>query len=173
MNVRAIVPWYRGDRVRNPIVQEEPIGSVVSLHREMNRLFDDMFRGFETPSLWGRRGGGWPHMDVEETDKEYRLTAELPGLEERDVEVLLQDGVLTVRGEKKVENESANRTVSERYYGRFERQLPLAHDIDEGAINATFRNGVLTVTVPKSAQSTERTKKIPINAAAGAAVKSH
>jgi len=104
-------------------------------------------------------------MDVEETDKEYRVTTELPGLEERDVEVLFQDGILTIRGEKKVEKDAGNRTFSERYYGRFERQISLDRDIDESTINATFRNGILTVTAPKSAQAVERTKRIPINVA--------
>jgi HSP20 family protein len=136
---------------------------IVSLHREMNRLFDDVFRGFESSHVWGNRGA-WPSVDVEETDKEYRVTAELPGLEERDVEVFLQDGVLTVRGEKKLEKEAGNRTVSERYYGRFERQFALDRDIEESAISATFRNGILTVIAPKSAQAVERTKRIPINA---------
>jgi HSP20 family protein len=126
------------------------MGPVVSLHREMNRLFHDVFRGFESSHLWGNRDA-WPSTDVEETDKEYRVTAELPGLEQRDVEVLLQDGVLSVRGEKRIEKESANKTFSERYYGRFERQIALDRDIDESAIHAMFRNGVLTVTIPKAA----------------------
>ena len=103
-------------------------------------------------------------MDVEETDKEYRVTAELPGLEERDVEVLLQDGLLIVRGEKKLESENRNRTYSERFYGRFERQITLDRDVDDGAVNATFKNGVLAVTVPKSVRAVERSKQIPINA---------
>jgi HSP20 family protein len=167
MNVRDLVPWSRGDRERSPSTRSEPMSPVVSLHREMNRLFDDVFRGFEDPRFWGGHGA-WPSMDLEETEKEYRVTVELPGLEERDVEVLLQDGVLTVRGEKKLESEAGNRRSSERYYGRFERQIALDRDIDESAINATFRNGVLTVTVPKSAQAVERTKRIPINAGAKA-----
>jgi HSP20 family protein len=103
-------------------------------------------------------------MDVEETEKEYRVTAELPGLEERDVEVLLQDGLLAIRGEKKLESENRHRTYSERFYGRFERQITLDRDIDESAVNATFKNGILTVTVPKSAHAVERRKRIPINA---------
>jgi HSP20 family protein len=129
----------------------------------MNRLFDDVFRDFDDSRLFGGRSG-WPSMDVEESEKEYRVTAELPGLEERDVEVLLQDGLLTVRGEKKVETENRNRTYSERFYGRFERQISLDRDIDESEVNATFKNGVLTVTVPKSASAVERSKRIPINA---------
>ena len=164
MNVRDLVPWSRGDRERSPAASSGSLGPVMSLHREMNRLFDDMFRGFDDSRLWGGRGG-WPSIDVEETDKEYRVTAELPGLEERDVEVLLQDGLLTVRGEKKIETEARNRTYSERYYGRFERQITLDRDVDDSAVTATFKNGILTVRVPKSAQAVERAKRIPINTA--------
>ena len=163
MNVRDLVPWSRGDRERSPATRSDSLHPVMSLHREMNRLFDDVFRGFDESRLFSGRSG-WPSMDVEESDKEYRVTAELPGLEERDVEVLLQDGLLTVRGEKKLESENRNRTYSERFYGRFERRITLDRDVEEGAVNATFKNGVLTVTVPKSAHAVERTKRIPINA---------
>ncbi len=162
MNVRDLVPWARGDRERSPTTRSDSISPVVSLHREMNRLFDDVFRGFDDSRLFAGRSG-WPSIDVEETEKEYRVTAELPGLEERDVEVLLQDGLLSVRGEKKLESENRSRTYSERFYGRFERQITLDRDIDENAVNATFKNGVLTVTVPKSTSAVERSKRIPIN----------
>jgi HSP20 family protein len=138
----------------------------------MNQFFDDMFRGFDDFQFFGGRSG-WPSLDVEETDKEYRVTAELPGLQERDVEVLLQDGLLTVRGEKKIESENRNRTHSERFYGRFERQISLDRDVDENAVSATFKNGVLAVTVPKSAQAVERRKRIPINADVKFEGKSH
>jgi len=128
----------------------------------MNRLFDDVFRGFDDPRFWGGRGA-WPSVDVEETEREYRVTAELPGLEEGDVEVLLHDGLLTLRGEKKLETESRNRSYSERFYGRFERQIALDRDVDDGAVKATFKKGVLTVTVPKDSRVVERAKRIPIN----------
>lgn len=166
MNVRDLVPWSRPDRERSASGRSEPMNPVLSLHREMNRLFDDVFRGFDHSPFGNRHP--WPSMDVEESDKEYRVTAELPGMEERDIEVLLQNGVLTLRGEKKVEKDSGNRTFSERYYGRFERQISLDRDVDESAVSAAFRNGVLTVTIPKSAQSIERTKRIPINGGAKA-----
>ncbi len=163
MNVRDLVPWSRGDRERSPGTRSEAISPVLSLHREMNRLFDDVFRGFENSPFWGNRNA-WPSVDVEESDKDYRVTAELAGLEERDIEVLLQEGILTLRGEKKIDKASGNTTFSERYYGRFERQISLERDIDENGVSATFRNGILTVTIPKSAQSIERTKRIPVNA---------
>jgi len=134
---------------------------VATLHRDVNRLFEEAFRGFGDSPLFG--GRGWPSMDVEEKEKEYRVTAELPGLDEKDVEVLLHDGILTVRGEKKLESEDRNRTYSERFYGRFERQIPLDRDVDDSAVKATFKQGILTVTVPKSAKAAERTKRIPIS----------
>lgn len=161
MNVRDLVPWSRGERERGPVVQSMSQNPVASLHREMNRLFDDVFRGFDDSRFWGR--SAWPSVDVEETDKEYRVTAELPGLEERDVEVLLHEGLLTVRGEKRLETEAKNRTYTERFYGRFERQIALDREVDENAVTATFKNGILTVLVPKTAGAAERTKRIPIN----------
>ncbi len=163
MNVRDLVPWARGARERSPTTRSDAVSPVVSLQREMNRIFDDVFRDFDDSRFFAGRTG-WPSVDVEETDKEYRVTAELPGLEERDVEVLLHDGLLTVRGEKRLETENRNRTYSERFYGRFERQIALDRDIDESAVDATFKNGVLTVTVRKSTSAVERSKRIPINA---------
>lgn len=163
MNVRDLVPWNRsGDRDRTLPVAEGPGASpLFTLHREMNRLFDDVFRGFDGPSLWGGRLA-WPQIEVQDHEREYWVTAELPGLEEKDVEVLFDDGVLTLRGEKRQETEDRSRAFSERVYGRFERRLSLG-DIDENAIQATFRNGVLTVTAPKSERSRERVRRIPIN----------
>ena len=159
MNFRNIVPWNRGERDRD----SQSMYPVASLHRDVNRLFEEAFRSFGDSPFFGDRE--WPRVDVEEADKEYRVTAELPGLDEKDVEVLLHDGVLTVRGEKKVESEDRNRTYSERFYGRFERRLSLDRDIDESAVKATFKKGILTVTVPKSAMALERAKRIPISVA--------
>ena len=145
MNVRDLVPWTRGDRERSPTTRSESLGPVVNLHHEMNRLFDDVFRAFDT-SRWAGGQGAWPSIDVEE----------------RDVEVLYQDGVLTLRGEKKLEKETNDRSVRERFYGRFERRVSLDREIDEEAISAVFRNGVLAVTLPKSAKAVEKSKRIPI-----------
>jgi HSP20 family protein len=160
MNVRDLVPWTRGDRERHPTAQPESLGPVVNLHHEMNRLFDDVFRAFDSPRAEGR--GAWPSMDVEETDKEYRVTAEIPGLEGRDIEVLFQEGVLTLRGEKKLEKEGQGRSIRERFYGRFERWVGLDREVNEEGIKAEFSNGLLTVTLPKSAKATDSAKRIEI-----------
>jgi HSP20 family protein len=160
MNVRDLVPWVRADRERHPTARSESLGPVVNLHHEMNRLFDDVFRAFDTPQTGSY--GAWPSMDVEETTKEYRVTAEIPGMEERDIEVLFQEGALTLRGEKKLENEGQDRSIRERFYGRFERRVALDREVDEESIHAVFRNGLLTVTLPKSAKATETAKRIEI-----------
>jgi len=162
MNMRDLVPWNRSERNRTslPTASENPM---FTLHREMNRLFDDVFRGIDAPGLWGARGS-WPQIEVEETDGEYRVSAELPGLEEKDVEVFVQDGILILRGEKRAESEDRSRAFSERVYGRFERRLAL-DGIDEDRIQAKFHNGVLSITAPKSAQSADRVKRIAINQA--------
>ena len=167
MSVRDLIPW---GRERSPSVPGgEVMDPVLSLHREMNRLFDDFFRGFESrvPSAgWGGGFGGmgWPHTDVVETDKEYRVTAELPGLEEKDVEITFQDGTLTLKGEKKEEHNGDNPLHSERYYGRFQRVLSIGPDVDEEKVSASFRNGVLTVVLPKAPDAQGKAKRISINA---------
>jgi HSP20 family protein len=125
----------------------------------MNRLFDDVFRDF---GVTGRRSGGaWPHIEVMETDEGYRLTAELPGIDEKDVELSLEDGVLTLRGEKKSEIED-RRGYSERYYGAFERRVQV-REVDEAQVKATFDKGVLTVDLPRLPEAKAHAKRIPIN----------
>jgi HSP20 family protein len=133
-----------------------------TLHREVNRLFDDVVRGFDAPGLWS--GGAWPQIEVEDTSSEYRVTAELPGLGEKDVEILVHDDVLILRGEKHAKTEDRSRAFSERVYGRFERRIAL-EGASEANVRAEFHDGVLTITVPKSAQSQQRVKRIPINQA--------
>lgn len=135
----------------------------LSLHRNVNRLFDEVFRGIDTPSVLGRtafHNGTWPSVEFSETDKEIRVTAEIPGLDENDIEVILDDGVLTLRGEKKSETEDKDRQFSERYYGRFERRFGMGREVDEDKVTATFKNGVLTVTLPRSEKAQASAKRI-------------
>jgi HSP20 family protein len=161
MNVRDLIPWGRESSPAPTVYRNEPTSPFLSLHREVNRLFDEAFRDFGTPSLFGRMPT-WPSVEIIETDAEMRVSAELPGLEEKDVEVLMEDGVLTLRGEKKSQVEDKARQFSERYYGRFERRIPLGHEVEQDKVSAEFRNGVLTVTLPKSAEAA-RGRRIPIN----------
>ncbi len=164
MSVRDLIPWNRSSRV--PVRRGEERAPFLPLHREMNRLFDDVFRGFDVaPFGFDRvfdRAWSWPNIEVSETDEEVKVIAELPGLEEKDVEVTLSDGVLAIKGEKKTETEDKDRLFSERYYGRFERRIPV-EDIEEDKVNASFRNGVLTVTLPRLPQAQRQAKRIPVN----------
>jgi HSP20 family protein len=171
MNMRDLIPWSRSHAPAplsgNGLSGADPF---MSLHREVNRLFDDAFRGFGFPA----EGGGapawssqwpsqWPSLEMSETDKDIRVSADVPGLEEKDVEVVLDNGVLTIRGEKKAEREDTARHFSERYYGRFERRMSVGADIEPDKVRATFKNGVLDVTLPKTEKARAQTKRIPIN----------
>ena len=137
-----------------------------ALQREFNRLFDDIFQefGFPTGLTSGSElTGRWPNIEVSQTDKEIRIAAEVPGLEQKDVEVMLENGVLTLRGEKRAEHEEKERNFSERFYGRFERRISVGTEIREDKVSATFKNGVLTVTMPKTAQAQSNVRRIAIN----------
>jgi len=166
MALTDLVPWGRRDRSLAPRTSTTPgawggeLNPFVRLHDEMNRLFDDAFRDFGVAAP--RMAGAWPHIEVKETDDGYRLTAELPGIDEKDVEVSLDDGVLMLRGEKKSETSDDRRGYSERYYGAFERRIQVG-DIDEDRVEATFDKGVLTVNLPRPPEAKAHTKRIPIN----------
>lgn len=137
-------------------------GPFADLQREIDRLFDDFTRGMPSLGVTALT----PRMDVTETDGELELTAELPGLEEKDVQINFADGVLTIRGEKKVEKEEKDKKyrMVERAYGSFERALELPSGVDPDKIQASIANGVLTVKVPKPAAV--QGKKIEVKPAA-------
>jgi HSP20 family protein len=165
MSVRDLIPWGRSSNRVPTVYRDAEQNPFVALHRQVNRLFDDVFNEFEAPTPFGRLSwsANWPNVEISETDNELRVIAEVPGLEEKDIEVLLDEGVLTLRGEKKSETEDKERQFSERFYGRFERRIPLGYEIEENKVNAVFKNGVLTVTLPKSAKAQAKAKRIVIN----------
>jgi HSP20 family protein len=104
-----------------------------------------------------------PRMEVRDTEKELHVIAELPGVTEKDVEVALDDDMLTIRGEKKLEREEKqeNMHFTERSYGTFQRSLRLPYRVEPNQVKATFENGVLTVTMPKNS-AREKARKIPV-----------
>lgn len=161
MNVRSLIPF------RDPQSLARPDLGMWSLQREVDRLFGEFARGFGPLAVPGN-GSLMPSMDISETDREYVITAELPGLERKDVEVSLEDNVLTIRGEKKMESPSdtkdKNVHVSERSYGVFYRALELPGNVDPASVQATMSKGVLKITVPKPAES--EPKKIEVKEAA-------
>lgn len=141
------------------------------MRNEMERLFDS-FTGHgwaRMPALFRSEPGGGngtmvPTMDIKETGTALVVEAELPGLEDKDVNVTLRDGVLTIKGEKKSEREEKEEDyhLTERSYGRFERSFRLPETIDDDKIAATFDKGVLKVTLPKRPEAARSEKTIPI-----------
>lgn len=151
-----------------------------AFHAEMDRLFDRFTQGFGLPSF-GRIfdteptwpavtpfTGMGPAVDVTEDEKGYTVAAELPGLDEKDVEVTMSGDTLTIKGEKHTEKEDKGKNyyVSERSYGTFQRAFTLPEGIDREAIGANFVKGVLTVTLPKTPAAQKEQKKIEIKKAA-------
>jgi len=163
MNLKSLIPIGRERSVAgtaNPFM---------SLQREIDRLFEDFTRGFPAMTAFGGNGGAaalMPSMDVTETDKEIEITAELPGLEEKDVQVNVADNLLTIRGEKKVEKEQKDKNyrLVERSYGSFERTIELPEGVNADAIKANISKGVLKVSIPKPAPA--QAKKIDVKSAA-------
>lgn len=146
---------------------------LLQLHREVDRLFDDAFRGFggRWPSLTlPSVASDWqdllrPSLDIHETDPQYRITLEVPGVDEKDIQLTLDDDVLWIRGEKRREQEQQEGQYHriERSYGSFQRALNLPGDADQDAIKASFKNGLLTVTIGKREHAEVTTsRKIPI-----------
>lgn len=169
MVIHEMMPWKKE---RNNVAvrgggDDYPLGA---LQRRMNRMFDDFFGDFGslTAGPLGTRAGAAagfvPRMDVTETDKDLTLTAELAGLDEKDVEVTLQDDVLTIKGEKKTERQEKDHRccLSERSYGSFSRSIALPDNVDTNSIDASFKKGVLTVRLAKTAVEAPKAKKIDI-----------
>jgi HSP20 family protein len=162
----ALPTVFRRNRGRSVPARRED-NPFVALQRDMNRLFEPFWRNFDLPNPF-EADEAWraftPHMDIEETDTEVRVTAELPGLEERDFEVHVTDDALVLKGEKREEHEDPARGWRERSYGRFERSIPLPYEVDADRASAQFKNGVLTVRLPKSPTARERSKRVHITA---------
>lgn len=145
----------RGDNGR--VVR--PSGTFDLLQQQIDRVFDNF-------TNWsGALGSFSPSMEVAETPEALEICAELPGLDEKDVEISVADGVLTIRGEKKEERKEEKKTyrLVERSYGSFERALALPRSVDVTAVNASMSNGVLKIIIPKSAES--QAQRIRINKA--------
>jgi HSP20 family protein len=167
MAIKDLVPWKRNDKSVLVRREEDPF---YAFRREMDRVFDDFFGGGYglTPFRGGFMesfGDFSPRVDVTENEKEVRITAELPGLEEKDIDVSLSNDVLTISGEKKAEKEDKgdNYYRMERSYGSFRRSIPLPTEVNSDQCDATFKNGVLQITLPK-VHSKESAKKITIKA---------
>lgn len=160
MAVRDLIPRMRS---RVPVSRTESMNPLAAFHEEMNRLFDDFWRDFDGVGTSLMPSIGFPRVEVTESERDVQVEAELPGLEEKDVDVTLHNGVLTIRGERQNGREDKHRRISERYYGRFERRIALPAEVEAEKVTASFRKGVLTVTLPKTARELEDVKRIRID----------
>jgi HSP20 family protein len=160
--------------------EEASWGPFANLRREIDRLFEDFGRDlwgapfrrsvFDIEPFWRREltWSGTPAVDISESDKAYEITAELPGMDEKNVEVKLASGGLTIKGEKQEEKEEKKKDyyLHERHFGSFERCFRLPEGVDTDKIEATFKKGVLTVTIPKSPEAQKAAKKIEVKTTA-------
>ncbi|MCW3477176.1 Hsp20/alpha crystallin family protein [Limobrevibacterium gyesilva] len=174
MDMRDLIPWARS-RAMTRAGEADPFSA---LQREMSRMIEDVWRGFGAPAAgaWPSlaalpgaallQGAAWPSLDVSETDSAYVINAEVPGMDEKDIELSLTDDMLTIKGEKKSETKDEAKRLSERFYGRFERRIPLGSDIDRDKVTAEFKNGVLSITLPKNPTAAAQARRISISKSA-------
>lgn len=134
--------------------------------KEFDNLFDNFFHNFDMQPFEGRIGAFNPKIDVTENDKEIKISAELPGMDQKDIDVSLQNDMLTIKGEKKVEKEDKDKDYykMERTYGSFTRTIPFPVEVETGKVVARFKKGVLCITLPKTAKAVAETKKIAVKA---------
>lgn len=167
MQIKDLIPWARnGKSLADKSSDKHPIAA---LQEDMNRVFERFWNRFDRPF----NGIGMPwegsslRSDVVETDGGIEVTIELPGMDEKNVEVTLTDDTLTVKGEKNVEHQDSKKGyyLSERSFGAFQRTVALPPGVDAEKAEATYKNGVLTVKLPQSAEAKAKAKRIEVKAA--------
>jgi HSP20 family protein len=171
MRVTDLIPW-KSARGSEPAARSER-DAVAALQSDVNRAFADFLRLSNVPFSPFSPFSGWPgsfldnsgvQVDVAETGKEVKVSAELPGVDEADIDVRVSDGMLVISGEKKADREVDENgyILHERSFGRVERIVPLPDGIDANAAQANFKSGVLNVTIPKTAEAQSGAKRIPV-----------
>jgi HSP20 family protein len=159
----SMTPWRFGRRGL-PVLRGWEHNPIEAMQRDMNRLFDEFFKGFGFPEEVEAPGAFAPQVNMTEDDKFIKVSAELPGLDEKDVEISVTKDSLTIRGEKKEEREHKDEETYylERSFGSFSRTIPIPKNVDLEKAEASFKKGVLSITLPKLEVQGEEKKKIPI-----------
>jgi len=160
MAITDLVPWKR--RRGNISLRREQDDFLSSFYNEMNDLMDRFFGGFDIEPF--AAGEFMPRVNVKETDKKIEVTAELPGMNEQDVDVTLSRDSLTISGSKQEETEDKGRDYyrTERRYGSFHRVIPLSAEVDDSKVEAEFKKGVLKIELPKTIEAQKNRRKIKI-----------
>jgi len=169
MAITDLIPWRRrAGEIRR---RGDYVDWVDSFHEEMDRMLGRFFRSFDIEPFTGRgllssSSEFMPRVDVNEDEKEIKVKAELPGMDEKDIDLSLDKDSLTIRGEKKEETEDKGKDYyrSERRYGSFQRVVPLSTEVDEAKVEANFKKGILTVTLPKTPEAQRKHKRIEVKA---------
>lgn len=184
--VRKLMPGREKEEGNLPVRREamplKPLATpadvlmhpLVDFHQQVRRLFDDFYRDFELPLMGleqsrGPLGKFWqqaeyPRMDYAETDKAITVTAELPGVSKDELQITVSDDILTIKGEKRQEKEEGKGRYhrTECYYGSFQRSFPLPCEVDGQKVEASFKNGVLSITLPKTEAARKKVKHVTI-----------
>ncbi len=162
MDFKSLMPFSRPGALARG---DDPFNS---LRREMDRMFEDFTRDWAVPSTFGTGGFLSPKVNVAETEKGLELTAELPGIDQKDIELDLAEGILTLKAEHKTEKEEKDEKkkyhLVERSYGTYMRRFSLPFEADQDKVEASFEKGVLKVFVPGSPNPEAQAKKIEIKA---------
>lgn len=165
MEIKDLMPWRRQ---RKELMQAGDEDAFQSLQRGISNLFDDFARRMQLNGEWLPFGGGGftPRVDVSEDEHAVTVVADIPGMDEKEIDVSLSGNLLTLKGEKKHESEKREGDYyrSERAFGAFRRVIQLPCEVDPERVEAKFKNGVLSVTLPKSAAAQEQRHKITIKA---------
>jgi HSP20 family protein len=167
MAITDIIPWNRNRALATR--PQDVVDPFNMLGRDINSVFGDFLVDWTRPdrrlNMIDRQMGSFmPEIDVTETDREFQVTADLPGMDEKDLEVTFIEGSLCIKGEKREEHEEekGNMFHSERRYGTFERLIPISSDIDPNKAKASFKKGVLKITLPKTENARSNRKTIPV-----------
>ena len=160
MNFKDLIPFGK----KNLAVRRDEENPVIMMQHEMNRILDS-FASAWGPAPFPLAGASFsPRLDMAEDAKTFTVTAELPGMSDKDIDLSISGDALVIRGDKKEEKEEKGRNYyySERSYGSFSRSIPLPPEVAADKVSATFRKGVLTITLPKTADVADGMKKIPV-----------
>lgn len=162
MTIKNLIPWNRKER--REMTESNLDSPLLSLHREMNRLFDNFFNDFPSAGRLSEISSFQPRVNIAENDKEIRVEAELPGMDEKDLSVEIKGHTLIIQGERKSKKEEKqdNYHLLESSYGSFYRSIELPEDADLEKVEAKSKNGITTITIPKKESAKTERKKIEV-----------